>query len=62
MATQKKIDIPYDIPLPFVLDNFSELKYSSFSRGYHIYKGRWQPTVGDDSLHSEEKRQRVRQA
>ena len=30
--------------------------YSSFSRGYHVYKYRWQPIVGDDSLNCEEEK------
>ena len=56
MALSKK-DIPFDIPLLIVLDgSFSLFKYSSFSRGYHVYKDRWQPTVGDDSLHCEEEK------
>ena len=51
MAVQKKIEILFDIPLPIVLDDsLSAFKYSSFSRRYHVYKDRWQPTVGDDSL------------
>ena len=55
MAVRQKIDILPDIPLPIVLDDsFSVLKNSSFSRSYHVYKDRWQPTVGDDSLHCEE--------
>ena len=66
MAVRKNIDIPFDIHLPIVLDDsFSVFKYSLFSRGHHFYKDRWQPTVGDDSLHCEEerrKRQQVRQA
>ena len=44
MAVWKKIDISFGIPLPIVLDG-SLLKYSSFSRGYHVYKDRWQ-TMG----------------
>ena len=52
MAVQKKIDIP----LPIVLDNFSVFKYNSLRTGYHNYKDRWQPTVGDDSLHCEEEK------
>ena len=57
MAVRKKIDIPFDISLPIVLDDsMSVLKYSSFSRAYQVYKERWQPTVGDDSLHCEEEK------
>ena len=54
MAVRKKIDIPFDhidISLLIVLDDsFFVFKHSSFSRGYHVYKDRWQPTVGDDSF------------
>ena len=40
-----------------VLDErFSLLKYSSFSRGCHVYKDGWQPTMGDDSLHCKEEK------
>ena len=58
LAVWKKIDIPFNIPLPIVLDeSFSLLKYSSsFSRSYHVYKDRWQRTVGDDTLHCEEEK------
>ena len=46
MAVLKKIDVPFDIPLPIVLDDsFSVFKYSSFNRGYHVYKDRWLPTM-----------------
>ena len=64
MAVRKKIDILFDIPLSIVSDDgFSVFKYSSFGRGYHVYKDILQPTMSDDSLHCEEKkRQRVRQA
>ena len=58
MAFRKKMDIAFDIPLPIVLDeSFSVFKYSSFSRGYHVYSNRLQPTVGDDSLHCEEEKE-----
>ena len=57
MAGRKKIDIPFDVPLTiFVDDSFSAFKYSSFSKGYHVYKERLQTTVGDDSLHCEEEK------
>ena len=57
MAGRKKIDIPFDVPLTiFVDDSFSAFKYSSFSKGYHVYKERSQTTVGDDSLHCEEEK------
>ena len=55
MAVWKKIDISFGIPLPIVLDG-SLLKYSSFSRGYHVYKDRWQTPVDDDYLHCEEEK------
>ena len=49
MAVRKEINIPFDISLLIVLgDSFSVFKHSSLSRGYHVYKDRWQPTVGDD--------------
>ena len=55
MAVRKKTDILFVIPLPIALDDcFSVFKYSSIGRGYHVFKDRWQPTVGDDSLHCEE--------
>ena len=52
MAARKKmIDIPFDIPIPILLDeHFTVFKYSSYSRGYHAYKEIWNPLVGDDSL------------
>ena len=57
MAVWKKIDISFDIPWPIVLnDSISVFKYSSFSRAYHVYKERWQPTVGDDSLYCKEEK------
>ena len=43
MVLRKKLDITFD--------SFSVFKDSSFSRRYHACKDRWQPTVGDDSLH-----------
>ena len=55
MAVSKKIDICFGIPLPIVLDD-SLLKYSSFSRGYHVYKDRQQTPVDDDYLHCEEEK------
>ena len=57
MAVRKKIDILFDIPLLIVRDgSFSVFTYNSFSRGFHVYKDKWQPTVGDDSLHCEEEK------
>ena len=52
MAARKKmIDIPFDIPVPILLnEHFTVSKYSSYSRGYHAYKEIWNPLVGDDSL------------
>ena len=51
------MDISFDIPVPIILDDsFSVFKQSSFSRGYHVYKDRWQPTVGDDSLHCQQEK------
>ena len=52
MAARKKmIDIPFDIPIPILLDeHFTVFKYSSYSRGYHAYKEIWNPFVGDDTL------------
>ena len=49
--------MPLGIPLPTVLDgNLFVFKYSSFIRGYHVYKDRWQSTVGDDPLRCKEKK------
>ena len=40
------IDIAFDIPIPFLLDeHFTVFKYSSYA-----YKEIWNPLVGDDSL------------
>ena len=51
------MDISFDIPVPIILDeSFSVFKWSSFSRGYHVYKDRCQPTVGDDSLHCQQEK------
>ena len=52
MAARKKIiDIPFDIPIPILLDeHIIVFKYSSYSRGYHAYKEMRSPLVGDDSL------------
>ena len=55
MPVRRKIYVPFDIPLPMVLDDtFSLLKYSSFSRGCRFYKDRWQPIVNDDFLNCKE--------
>ena len=57
MDVRKKIDAPFDLHLLIVLeDSFSVFKHSSFRKGYHVYKDRWQPTMGDDSLHCEEEK------
>ena len=57
MAVQKKKDISFNVLLPIALDaSFSIIKYSSFSKGYHVYKVWRQPTVGDDSLHCKEEK------
>ena len=45
------IDIPFDIPIPILLDkHFTVFKYSSYSRSYNAYKEISNPLVGDDSL------------
>ena len=50
-AIKKMIDIPFDIPIPILLnEHFTVFKYSSYSRGCHAYKEIWNPLVGDDSL------------
>ena len=49
MGVRKKIDIPFDIPLPIVLED-------SFTIFTPLYKDRWQPTAGDDSLHCEKEK------
>ena len=49
------IDIPFDIPLPIVLDDsFSLFKYSSFSERCHVYRDRSQPTANDNSWYCKE--------
>ena len=52
MAARKNmIDIPFDVPIPILLDeHFTVSKYSSYSGGYQAYKEIWNPLVGDDSL------------
>ena len=54
-ARKKMIDVPFDIPIPLLLDeHFTVFNCSSYSRGYHAYKGAitliWNPLLGDDSL------------
>ena len=45
MTVWKNIEIPFDIPLKIVFDDsFSVFKYSIFSRRYHVYKDREQPS------------------
>ena len=45
------IDIPFDIPIPVLLDeHFTVFKYSPYSRDYHVYEEIWNPLVGDDLL------------
>ena len=57
LTIRKKIDILFDIPLSLVLyDSFSVIRYSSFSREYHVYKDRWQLTLGDHSLYFKEEK------
>ena len=50
-AGKKMVDIPFDIPIPILLDeHFTVFKYSSYSRGYRTYKEIWNPLMGDDLL------------
>ena len=45
------IDIPFDIPIPILLDeHFTAFKYISYSRDHDAYKEIWNPLLGDDSL------------
>ena len=47
----KEITIPFATPVPILIENtFTTFKYSSFSRGYRVYKDVWIPIIGDDSL------------
>ena len=53
-ATKKKIDIPFYLPIPILLDeHLTVFKYSSYRRGNHAYKKILNWLVGGDSLISE---------
>ena len=47
----KEINIPFPTLIPILIENiFTTLKYSSLSRGDHVYKDVWIPIIGDDLL------------
>ena len=56
MAVRKKTDIPSDIPLPIVLDDYNSCSITLSAEGITFIKDRWQPTAGDNSLHCEEEK------
>ena len=47
----KDMNISFATAIPIFIENaFKKLKFSSFSRGYHVYKDLSIPIIGDDSL------------
>ena len=47
----KEINIPFATPIPLLIKNtLRTFKYSSYSRGYHVYRYVCIPIIGDDSL------------
>ena len=47
----KEVNISFATPTRVLIENtFTTFKYSSFSRGYHVYKDVWISIIGDDSL------------
>ena len=51
----KEIGIAFATPIPILIENtFTTFKYSSFSRGYHVYKDMWISIIGDDALTCEQ--------
>ena len=47
----KGINLPFATPVLILIENtFTTFKYSSFSRGYHVYKDVWISIIVDDSL------------
>ena len=49
--TVKEINIAFATPVPILTEKtFTKLKYSSFSRGYHVCKDVWISIIGDDAL------------
>ena len=51
----KKIDILLTTPIPILTGNTSTtFKYSSFDRGYHVYRDVWIHITGNDSLTCEQ--------
>ena len=54
MAANEINDL-FATPITVLIENtFTAFKYSSFIRGYHVYKDVWIHIVGDDSLTCEQ--------
>ena len=54
MAANEINDL-FATPITVLIENtFTAFKYSSFIRGYHVYKDVWIHIIGDDSLTCEQ--------
>ena len=54
MAASEINDL-FATPITVLIENtFTAFKYSSFIRGYHVYKDVWIHIIGDDSLTCEQ--------
>ena len=54
MAANEINDL-FATPITVLIENtFTAFKYSSFFRGYHVYKDVWIHSIGDDSLTCEQ--------
>ena len=54
MAANEINDL-FATPITVLIENtFTAFKYSSFIRGYHVYKDVWIHSIGDDSLTCEQ--------
>ena len=54
MAANEINDL-FATPITVLIENtFTAFKYSSFIRGYHVYKDVWIQIIGDDSLTCEQ--------
>ena len=54
MAASEINDL-FATPITVLIENtFTAFKYSSFIRGYHVYKDVWIHSIGDDSLTCEQ--------
>ena len=54
MAANEINDL-FATPITVLIENtFTGFKYSSFIRGYHVYKDVWIHIIGDDSLTCEQ--------